>query len=277
MTEEEQLREMDEPTSTPAPNRESCPKCDSDLHESAGELICPHFCTQPRCLDCQQPGVIVGTARCGHCLDKRNTVIEAEISAKRIEEEGFVNELLAGRNPTRAVAVIRPDVQRPGQRAQALLANPDVQLMLRERLAERRGNADRIYDDILDMTAADFGIVLENDGRFDFAEAKARGVTKFIKKMKIIERRFREPDGTVGVQVETSLEIVDVKEFMALAAKIAGLEKRKAMNPFDQKTRAEAMVTAYMARKSVNREQAIDELSQGIPNIRELVESQWTN
>lgn len=260
-----------------SPNRESCPKCDSALQESAGELICPRFCEQPRCLDCRQPGVIVGTARCGHCLDKRNATIEAEITARRIEEETFVNELLTGRSPTKAVAVMRPDIQRPSQRAQTLLANPDVQTMLRERLTERRGNADRIYDDILDMTAADFGIVLEDDGRFDFAEAKARGVTKFIKKMKITERRFREPDGTVGVQVETSLEIVDVKEFMALAAKIAGLEKRKAQNPFDQRTRAETMLAAYMKRTGMAREPAIDKLAEGIPNIRELVDAQWMN
>lgn len=118
---------------------------------------------------------------------------------------------------------------------------------------------------------------MAEDGTIDLKLAMDKGLTHLIQKLDIVERSKKEKDGSVTFTRRYVVRLYDSQEAAGKLAKIFGLEKRKAANPFDERERARNAVADYKRRALKQRgieptdAEAVLALEQVIPNLSELI------
>ena len=105
------------------------------------------------------------------------------------KHSAFVDEYLRLFNGTRAYMRIYPRSSEKSARAHAarLVADGDVSAAIKQRLVDAHVGADEVLKILADMARGDIGEFLSKEGAgfdIDLKDAKARGLTKLIKRIK---------------------------------------------------------------------------------------------
>ena len=101
-------------------------------------------------------------------------------------QQVFVSEYLKLFNATEAYLVAYPKSKRDSARANAarLIAEDSVKAEIEARLAEIHMSADEALKLMADIARGDIGDVIDNFGSVDMVEARKKGKTKLIKRLK---------------------------------------------------------------------------------------------
>ena len=138
----------------------------------------------------------------------------------------FISEYLKCFNGTEAYSRAYPSAKRDSARACAadLLANPIINGEIEARLEEVHMSADEALKHMADIARGDIGDFLNGYGGIDLDEARKRGLTKLIKKIKQrtvtkIGKGDKDEDTEVN---ETEIELYPADVALERVLKITG-------------------------------------------------------
>lgn len=170
---------------------------------------------------------------------------------------------------------------RDKSRASRMMQLSVVRDEIARRLSEYKAGADEVLSVLSLHLRADLGLLLNEDGEFDWKLALERGVTRMIKKLKIRKRTIvGEEGGPEVTELQYELELHDSQSAAWKLANIMGLEQRPKENEGDQERKAKMyarMVERVTERamteggQIITREKAIDLLAAYEPEIRQYV------
>lgn len=104
--------------------------------------------------------------------------------------------------------------------------NPKIMAYVRERLEQHAMSAEEVLVRLTDIARGDIADCVNEFGAIDVAEAKRRGKSHLIKRIKIKETRVTEKDGTERDIVETELELHDSLKADEILSKYHDLTNR---------------------------------------------------
>jgi len=167
--------------------------------------------------------------------EKENPKPRAKRKNLTPKQERFAAEVIKnGGNATKAM--IAAGYSEKGARVEGhrLLTNPNIQERI-QRAREHAGVTPEIVSGILAQhLLGDLADVLDDAGRFNYEQAKARGVTSQIKKLKIKEREMFDSEGDkAGVETTYELELYSAQEAAKIFVGTLGMQKQPGVNPQD--------------------------------------------
>ena len=143
--------------------------------------------------------------------------------------EVFISEYLKCFNGTEAYCIAYPKSKRESARRSAsdLLTNPDIKAEITRRLDEVHMSADEALKLLSDIARGDVGEIIDNFGSVDLLEARSKGKTKLIKKIKQrtitkIGKNKSDPDEEIH---ETEVELYPADAAIRDVLKIHGKYK----------------------------------------------------
>ena len=98
--------------------------------------------------------------------------------------------------------------------ASRLLRSAKVQSEIRRLLGKHIASPEEVIVGLTNHARGDLAEVLEPDGSFNLQEAKRRGVSKLLKKLKVKTRYEKDADGNVVPIVEQEFELHDAQAAM---------------------------------------------------------------
>jgi hypothetical protein len=190
----------------------------------------------------------------------------------------FVDAYFAnGCNAQKAIRAIGCNDHNKGHRMMQLSGVRDE---IARRLSEHKAGADEVLRVLSMHLRADIGLLLNEDGEFDWKLALERGVTRMIKKLKIRKHTEVDKDGVETTELSYELELHDSQAAASKLANILGLDQRPKENESDIKRKArmyERLVERVIERalvecgETLSRHQAIERLAAYDPAIREYI------
>jgi hypothetical protein len=167
-----------------------------------------------------------------------------------------------------------------GRDAHRLMRHPAVRSRIALRLSEYKAGADEVLGVLAMHMRADVGLLLNEDGAFDWKLAQERGVTPLVKKLKIRERRYRDEDEEEVVERHYELELHDAQAAAFKIANLLGLEQKPKENESDAERKARMYdklvdrLIEHAAQKfgeTLSRVDAINEIAAYQPEIRDYI------
>jgi phage terminase small subunit len=143
------------------------------------------------------------------------------------KHQAFVdNFFLCNRNATDAYCATY-DVDRPTGRANGakLLANANIAEAIKKRTSEKAMGADEVLQRLASMARGDIGELMDIESmsfEINLAQAKAKGLTHLIKKVKQITKTTAKDDGDEETNIQ-EIELYSSLEALQTLAKIHGL------------------------------------------------------
>jgi len=159
------------------------------------------------------------------------------------------------------------------------LRKPQIASRVRERLDGLAANADEVLNLLADhMRAdlADFDGCFDEDGRLDLVEAKKRGVSRLVKKLKSTTRSIPQSQDKPPIRETTvEIELYSAQDAAAKLIPVLGLKQKPGENEKDverRRTWARDQLQTVMQRLGIEREAAIEWMRTHTPTA-----AQWIN
>lgn len=198
---------------------------------------------------------------------------------RETKEALFAEAYLAHKgNATKAAQAIGVPEVSASEIGRRLLTKVEIQERVRELVAERTSalavKSKEVIGTLAEHMRVDIALVFEPDGSLDLQACRARGVSTWIKKVKVTQRLIpKEDGGETEIERKTEVEVHDSQAAAGKLARILGLEQAPRRN---ERERIEQAVTEYMERKKtvgepVTRKQAVLALVDASPKFAQLL------
>lgn len=167
-------------------------------------------------------------------LTRAKSAKKAAVSKRKpltTKQEVFTEEYLGnGFNGVKAAraAGYQGDTNTLNQVARDNLQKPTIQTRIRERIDGVAANATEVLNLLgahLSADVADFEGCFDDEGRLDLKAAKAKGVSRLVKKIKTITRTISRDDGAQEREVTTQLEFHDSQSAARTLVEVLGLKQ----------------------------------------------------
>lgn len=161
-----------------------------------------------------------------------------------------------------------------------LRRRPDVRARIAARLSEHKAGADEVLGVLSMHLRADLGLLVDEDGQFDWGRAQELNITRTIKKIKIRERRYKDTDGDEVVERNYEVETYDAQAAANKIANILGLEQKPKENESDAERKLrmyEKLVDRLIERaaneygETLTRIEAINQIAAYQPEITDYI------
>jgi len=148
-------------------------------------------------------------------------------------QEVFVSEYLSCFNATAAYLVAYPKGKRDSARANAsrLIAEDNVKQVIQDRMKEIHMSADEALKRMADIARGDIGDLVNAFGAIDLAEAKRKGLTHLIKKVKqrTVTKMGKKDEDDVEIH-DLEVETYSAKDALETILKVGGRLKDVEIN-----------------------------------------------
>lgn len=172
---------------------------------------------------------------------------------QQVFTEEYLGNGFCGVKAARA-AGYQGDTNTLNQVARDNLQNPTIHARIQERIEGVAATADEVLSLLghhLRADVAGFEGCFTDDGRLDLTEAKAKGVSRLVKKLKTTTRTIRDDSGGQAVlEVTTQIEFHDSQSAARTLVEVLGLKQMPREND-DQRKHDEEM--AEFVRAEIDR------------------------
>jgi phage terminase small subunit len=154
---------------------------------------------------------------------------EKKLTAK---QRLFIDEYLRSFNATRAAIAAGYSGNTARQMGSENLSKPDIKVEISKRLQESHMSADEALKRISDIANSDIGDLLDNNGLLDIRQAKEKGLTRLIRKIKQkTTTRIGKTDDADDVEIiEIEFEMYSAHEAQRDILKVGGAMRDSEIN-----------------------------------------------
>lgn len=146
---------------------------------------------------------------------------ENELSDKR---QAFIDAYMVnGHNATQAAIAAGYSKETARQQGSRLLTNVDVRAEINRLLDQHSMPSEEVIARLTEHARGDLGDVIDDDGAFNWKEARAKGKTGLIKKVKRKTRREHKKDGEIVETIDEEIEFHNPQVALQLLGKYRGL------------------------------------------------------
>lgn len=138
------------------------------------------------------------------------------------------------------------DTNALNQQARYNLQNPTISARVRERVEGVAADTDEVLNllgEHLRADIADFEGCFDEEGRLDLKEAKKRGVSRLVKKLRVTTRTIKQNDGAAVREVTTQIEFHDAQSAARTLVDVLGIKQQPREND-EQRKHDEQMAAA---------------------------------
>lgn len=138
------------------------------------------------------------------------------------------------------------DTNALNQQARYNLQNPTISARVRERVEGVAADTDEVLNllgEHLRADVADFEGCFDEEGRLDLKEAKKRGVSRLVKKLRVTTRTMQQGDGAAVREVTTQIEFHDAQSAARTLVDVLGIKQQPREND-EQRKHDEQMAAA---------------------------------
>lgn len=138
------------------------------------------------------------------------------------------------------------DTNALNQQARYNLQNPTISARIRERVEGVAADTDEVLNllgEHLRADIADFEGCFDEEGRLDLKEAKKRGVSRLVKKLRVTTRTMQQNDGAAVREVTTQIEFHDAQSAARTLVDVLGIKQQPREND-EQRKHDEQMAAA---------------------------------
>lgn len=138
------------------------------------------------------------------------------------------------------------DTNALNQQARYNLQNPTISARVRERVEGVAADTDEVLNllgEHLRADIADFEGCFDEEGRLDLKEAKKRGVSRLVKKLRVTTRTMQQGDGAAVREVTTQIEFHDAQSAARTLVDVLGIKQQPREND-EQRKHDEQMAAA---------------------------------
>ena len=139
----------------------------------------------------------------------------------------FIDEYLQYFNASEAARRAGYSVKTSGSIGQRLLKDVEIKALIDARIAESHMSADEALKRLAEHARGDIGDLLDNNGLLDIRQAKEKGLTKLLRKIKqktITHIGKTETDGDTEI-TEIEFEMYDAQSAIDKVLRVAGKYK----------------------------------------------------
>lgn len=138
------------------------------------------------------------------------------------------------------------DTNALNQQARYNLQNPTISARVRERVEGVAADTDEVLNllgEHLRADIADFEGCFDEEGRLDLKEAKKKGVSRLVKKLRVTTRTMQQGDGAAVREVTTQIEFHDAQSAARTLVDVLGIKQQPREND-EQRKHDEQMAAA---------------------------------
>ncbi len=191
------------------------------------------------------------------------------------KQERFTEHYIQnGGNGTKAArdAGYKGNANTLNQVAQENLRKPTIQVRVRERIEGIAADTDEVLNllgEHLRADVADFEGCFDDEGRLDLKEAKKKGVSRLVKKIRTVTRTVSRDDGAQEREVMTQIEFHDAQSAARTLVEVLGMKQMPREND-EQRKHEEEMAAAV---RQEFRRMTVDEKMKGEDAMSILLEA----
>ncbi len=195
-----------------------------------------------------------------------------------VRQEKFAEGILQGKTQRQAyVEAGYADTEHSRFNASHAVRRPVVQEYIRERLSGLHATTDEVLNllaDHLRIDIGDFDGCINEDGSLDLKEAKKRGISRLVKKVRSRVVNREDHDGNPIHEVNTEIEFHDSQAAAVSLAKILGIQQKPRANEADtekQRQMFRQFVQDAMEKLDMPEDKAAQWVKDNVPVTRDWV------